>query len=103
MLHGPFSKILLQKLVTSILSLGDEDRSMKDVGSLMSVIGLLSRQLSSDNAHGTELQDWLIKICKEQAIGKTAWSCYFAWKYLPNAGPCFFYSFFVYSVLSWAV
>lgn len=55
---------------------------MKDIGSLMSVIGLLSRQLSSDNAHGHELQDWLIKICKEQAIGKTVWS--FA------LGSCFF-------------
>lgn len=66
---------------------------MKDVSSLMSVIGLLSCHLSSDNMHGTEVQDWLIKICKEQAIGKTA-LCFVLHGQIHDLAV--FYSFFVY-------
>lgn len=56
-------------VITLLVAAADEDRSLKDVTTLLNVIALLTQQLKVDFRAMGDIENWLLRICKEQAIG----------------------------------
>ncbi|KAK3095680.1 hypothetical protein FSP39_017526 [Pinctada imbricata] len=57
-----------QRMVNQILSTEDEEKSMKEVSSLLHIVFLLSKQLLPSGGHLEKVLDWVTKLCTEQNI-----------------------------------
>lgn len=56
-------------MVMDVLSSEDDDRSVKEVTSLVTIIGSLSRQLSPTSEQFEQVVSWLQKVCAEKSVG----------------------------------
>ena len=64
------SCLYFQRILITLLTSGDEDHSAKDCVSLFQTIGTLAQKLSNTSAAVGEMQNWFLRILKEQAIGE---------------------------------
>ncbi|XP_055955282.1 Fanconi anemia group I protein [Patella vulgata] len=58
----------LQRLVANIFTTDEDKQNIKEVGSLLSIIGQLSKYLPYHGTEYEEVQIWIHKICTDQTI-----------------------------------
>ena len=58
-------------MVMTVIGASDEaDRSMKEVVSLLGVIGTMSQELNPAGQHLANIQTWMLKVTTELDIGE---------------------------------
>jgi len=58
-----------QRMTVAVLTAGGDDRPLHDVSTLLTMIGQLCQQLSGTSSAVADVESWLIRLCKEQAVG----------------------------------
>lgn len=56
--------------MNNILSADEEQRSLKDINPLMSIIMQLTAHLQSSGSKYEQVYDWIRKLCTDQVSGK---------------------------------
>lgn len=52
-----------------VLTAAGEDRPVHDVSTLLSMVGQLCQLLDGSSSTVTDVEAWLIRLCKEQTVG----------------------------------
>lgn len=73
---SPNSPILLQRLVTDILSLPEDNSArLKELAPIMVICSALCHFVDFDSHLFSEMKGWMKQICKQQSISKRFEAC----------------------------
>ena len=59
-----------QRLVNTVLTADEDQRSLKDVASLMTIISLLTTRLTPSGPQYEQVYAWVRKLCENGNIGE---------------------------------
>ena len=66
----PSLTVPFQRLVSTVLTADEDQRNLKDVGGLMTIISLLTTHLTPAGPEYEQVFTWVRKLCEEGNVGK---------------------------------